>query len=43
MEQSILQNRQDRIRRRRKQNLQTGRIEQTVFEARDFESIKNYL
>ena len=43
MEQSILQNRQDRIRWCWKQNLQTGRIEQTVFETRDFESIKNYL
>ena len=34
---------QDRIRPCRKQNLQTGGSEKTLFEARDFESIKNYL
>ena len=34
---------QDRIRPCRKQNHQTGGSEKTLFEARDFESIKNDL
>ena len=43
MEQSILQNHQDKIWRCRKQNLQIGGSEKTVFEARNVESIRNHL